>query len=88
MFRAWIAMRGDDDGPLITPITRRLPIQADVAKRMATNNVAQAATRRFGDDVKPYDLRRTVTGNMLESGSDLSVVSQGLGHVTPATTAG
>ncbi|MEV0573173.1 site-specific integrase, partial [Micrococcus luteus] len=45
-------------------------------------------TRRFGDDVKPHDLRRTFTGNLLESGADLSVVSKVLGHVSPATTAG
>lgn len=86
--RAWIAVRGDEAGPLITPITCKLQIQADVAKRMATNTVAQAVTRRFGDDVKPHDLRRTFTGNLLESGADLSVVSKVLGHVSPATTAG
>lgn len=42
----------------------------------------------FGDDVKPHDLRRTLNGNLLESGADLSVVSKVLGHVRPATTAG
>lgn len=86
--RAWIAVRGDEPGPLVTPLTRKIPIQADVSKRMATNTVAQAVTRRFGDDVQPHDLRRTFTGDLLESGADLSIVSKILGHVSPATTAG
>ena len=86
--RAWITVRSDEPGPLITPITRKLPVQADVTKRMAPNTVAQAVTRRFGTNVKPHDLRRTFTGDLLESGADLSVVSKVLGHVNPATTAG
>lgn len=55
---------------------------------MATDTVAQAVVRRFGDDVQPHDLRRTFTGDLLESGADLSTVSKILGHMSPATTAG
>ncbi|MCA1307989.1 site-specific integrase [Microbacterium esteraromaticum] len=86
--RAWLEARGDEPGPLITPLTRKLPIEANASKRMATNTVAQAVARRFGDDVQPHDLRRTFTGDLLESGADLSTVSKILGHVSPATTAG
>ncbi|KQR04314.1 recombinase XerC [Arthrobacter sp. Leaf145] len=86
--RAWLAVRGGEPGPLITPLTRKLPVQANTSKRMATNTVAQAVARRFGDDVQPHDLRRTFTGDLLESGADLSTVSKILGHVSPAITAG
>lgn len=86
--RVWLEARGDEPGPLITPLTRKLPIEANTSKRMATNTVAQAVARRFGDDVQPHDLRRTFTGDLLESGADLSTVSKILGHVSPATTAG
>jgi len=86
--RPWLAVRGSEPGPLITPVTRKLPMRADIARRMATNTVAQAVTRRFGGGVKPHDLRRTFTGDLLDSGADLSIVSKVLGHVSPATTAG
>lgn len=55
---------------------------------MATNTVAQAVTRRFGDGVQQHDLRRIFSGDLLESGADLSTVSKIFGHVILATTAG
>lgn len=86
--QSWMVARGSDPGPLITPRTQTKPRQPLIERRPSTNAVAQAVARRFGDDVAPHDLRRTFTGDLLDSGADLSVVSKVLGHVSPATTAG
>lgn len=86
--QAWLAVRDLADGPLLTPVTRTKPRRAITDRSMSTNTIAQAVARRFGDDVRPHDLRRTFTGDLLDSGADLSVVSKVLGHVSPATTAG
>ena len=85
---SWLRVRGGDSGPLLTPISRAKPHQAVTDRRLSTGAVAQAVTRRFGRGVAPHDLRRTFTGDLLDAGADLSVVSKVLGHVSPATTAG
>ncbi|MBB3049835.1 site-specific recombinase XerC [Prauserella isguenensis] len=86
--RAWLAVRGEGPGPLLTPVTRTKPRRPIFDRRLSTGTVAQVVARRFGEDVAPHDLRRTFTGNLLESGADLSSASKILGHVNPATTAG
>lgn len=86
--RAWVAQRGEEPGPLLNPVTKTKPRGAVAGRRLSASTVAQAVARRYGDDVAPHDLRRTFTGDLLDSGADLSVVSKILGHVSPATTAG
>lgn len=91
--RAWLAARGDEPGRLLTPVSKTKPRYALTDKRLSTNTVAQVVARRYGKgadgkDVAPHDLRRTFTGDLLDSGADLSVVSKILGHTNPATTAG
>lgn len=86
--RAWLEARGDEPGPLLTPVTRTKPREPVRRRRMSPNTVAQVVTHRFGPGVAPHDLRRTFTGDLLESGADLSSASKILGHVNPATTAG
>ena len=85
---SWLRHRGDAPGYLLTPLTRTTPRQPILTSRLATNTVAQVVARRYGPDVAPHDLRRTFTGDLLDSGADLSVVSKILGHTNPATTAG
>lgn len=86
--RAWLEVRGDGPGPLLTPVTRTKPREPVLGRRLSTNTVAQVVTRRFGEGVAPHDLRRTFTGDLLASGADLSSASKILGHVNPRTTAG
>ncbi len=86
--RTWLKARGDHPGPLLAPMTRTKPRQVVVDRRLSTQTVAQVVARRFGLHVAPHDLRRTFTGNLLESGTDLSTASKVLGHVDPKTTAG
>lgn len=86
--QGWLDARGSEPGPLFNPVSRTKPRVALVGRRLSTNTVAQVVARRFGEDVAPHDLRRTFTGNLLDEGADLSVVSKILGHSSPATTAG
>jgi len=86
--RAWLAVRGNDAGPLLTPVSATLPRQPLLGRRLSANAVAQVVRRHFGPEVSPHDLRRTFTGDLLETGADLSTVAKVLGHADPATTAG
>ena len=86
--RAWLELRGSTPGPLLNPVTRTKPRHAILQRRLSVTTIAQTIARRFGADVSPHDLRRTFTGDMLDSGADLSSVSKVLGHRNPATTAG
>lgn len=86
--RAWLRVRGGEPGPLLSPIGKPHPQRALAGTRMSAGTVAQAVAHRFGPEVRPHDLRRTFTGDLLDSGADLSVASKVLGHASPVTTAG
>lgn len=86
--RAWLKVRGRSPGPLLTPMSREVPRTPVLGRRLSAGAVALTVRRRFGPEVASHDLRRTFTGDLLDSGADLSVVSKILGHASPATTAG
>ena len=88
---AWLEARGDDPGPLLTPMSKEVPRVAVLDRAMSVNAVAAVVKRRFagdGEAVRPHDLRRTFVGDLLDAGADLSSVSKIVGHSSPATTAG
>src|SRR5690606_25925432 len=85
---AWLRVRGAASGALLCPLSRTVPRTAETGRRMSVGAIAKTIARRFGDDVATHDLRRTFVGDALDSGADLSVVSQLVGHTNPATTAG
>src|SRR5690606_11841935 len=72
----------------LCPLSRTVPRTAETGRRMSVGAIAKTIARRFGDDVATHDLRRTFVCDALDSGADLSVVSQLVGHTNPATTAG
>ncbi|MDV2998171.1 MAG: Tyrosine recombinase XerD [Chroococcidiopsis sp. SAG 2025] len=84
----WLAIRGDEPGPLLYPVdkagqfaTRRLTDQAVMfvlQKRAAESGVAAFS---------PHDFRRTFITELLETGADVITVSRLAGHADPATTA-
>jgi len=84
----WLAIRGDEPGPLLYPVdkalqfaTRRLTDQAVMfvlQKRAAESGVAAFS---------PHDFRRTFITQLLETGADVITVSRLAGHADPATTA-
>ena len=88
---AWLEVRCDEPGPLLTPMSKTVPRVAETGRRLSVNAVAAAVKRRFaGEDetVRPHDLRRTFVGDLLDAGADLSSVSKIVGHTSPSTTAG
>jgi len=85
--RDWLAVRGDQPGPLLNPVLkggrrqeRRLSAQAvyDLCLKLVKSAAILAAT--------PHDWRRTWTGNLLEV-TDLSTAQKLAGHARPDTTA-
>ena len=80
----WTTARGSEPGPLFTSMDRhRVPSLG----RLATDTVRQIVERRVGTDVSSHMLRGTWVGDLLDAGSDLSVVSKMAGHKSPSTTA-
>ena len=85
----WLAVRGQEPGPLFFPVTqggaierRRLSDQAvaELVRRLAR----RAKVARFS----PHDVRRTFIGDLLDAGVDLPTVQALAGHSSPTTTAG
>lgn len=84
----WLAIRGDEPGPLLYPVDkagqiapRRLTDQAVMfvlQKRAAESSVAAFS---------PHDFRRTFITDLLNTGADVITVSRLAGHADPATTA-
>jgi len=84
----WIKVRGENDGPLLHPVSksdriieRRMTPQAvlDILRRLA----GSAGISRFS----PHDLRRTFISDLLEAGADIATVQQLAGHANIQTTA-
>lgn len=84
---AWLAVRGDADGPLLASIDRR----GNVGGRLSTRAVQRIAGRLAAaagvDPFTPHDARRTFIGSLLDAGADLPSVQALAGHASPVTTA-
>jgi len=85
----WLALRGDEPGPLFTAINRGDRI---VPGGLTTEALYRVMRRRAASAGVPplgwHDARRTYAGNLLDAGVDLAMVQRVLGHASPATTAG
>ena len=84
----WLAVRGMEAGPLFWPINKAGKITPRRMTHQAIYNVlkkrgAEAKTKDF----TPHDLRRTLVGDLLDAGADISTVQKIMGHANPATTA-
>lgn len=84
----WLAIRGDEPGPLFLAIRRGGHLQGH---GLTTDALAQMLERRrLAAGVKPltwHDFRRSFAGNLLDNGHDLSTVQSLMGHSSPVTTA-
>lgn len=84
----WLALRGDELGPLFLPVNkvgrihrRRMTCQAvyDLLDRLARRANVEAFS--------PHDLRRTWIGDLLDAGADLATVQALAAHASVTTTA-
>jgi integrase len=91
-FADWLALRGDQPGPLFCPINKggKLPEKTE-DWRMTTQAVYNMLNKRGAgagvDDFSPHDMRRTFVSDMLEAGADIATVAKMAGHASVNTTA-
>lgn len=84
----WLAIRGEEPGPLFWPInkagklsTRRMTTQA--VYNMLQKRAEQAGVKSFS----PHDFRRTYVSDLLDKGADIALVAKMAGHANVQTTA-
>lgn len=86
---AWLAIRGNEAGPLFVPVNKGGNIQS--GHRMTTQAVYNILTKRADEagvkDFSPHDFRRTFASELLDRGADIVTVSKLMGHADVKTTA-
>ena len=86
---AWLAIRGEDAGPLLAPVSKAGTVQA--GKGMSAQALMLRLKRRAKQariaECSPHDLRRAFVSSALEAGADLALVQALAGHASPTTTA-
>lgn len=84
---AWLRARGEEGGALLCPVDKAGRVEV---RRMSTQAVYKALAKRARQaslrGITPHDLRRTFATEMLDRGTDLSVVQRLLGHASIETT--
>ena len=85
----WLAVRGDEPGPLWRPILKSGEIQeGGISAQALYKLLHKRANEACVTDLGWHDARRTLAGNLLDAGVDLALVQRILGHASPTTTAG
>lgn len=84
---AWLAVRGDEPGPLFFPVAKG----GGIKRRRMTDGAVAELVRRLAKKSKvaafsPHDCRRTWIGDLLDAGADIATVQALAGHASPATT--
>lgn len=84
----WLAIRGDEPGPLLYPVDKAGQIAPRRLTDQAVMFVLQKLAVRAGVEAfSPHDFRRTFITELLDTGADVITVSRLAGHADPATTA-
>jgi site-specific recombinase XerD len=75
-------------GPLIYRVRKGGRIEAERLSEQAIYDLLRRRAKRAGvNDFSPHDCRRTLAGDLLDRGVDISRVSRMLGHAQIGTTA-
>ena len=85
---AWVAVRGTAAGALFCPINKGgkltlKPMTDQAIRKILKKRGAEAGVAPF----TPHDLRRTMIGDLLDAGADISTVQRLAGHANVTTTA-
>jgi integrase/recombinase XerD len=83
----WLLLRGDQPGPLFTPIRKGgwielRTITAQSIYEMLKKRAVQAGVSNFS----PHDFRRTFVGDLLDAGVDIATIANIAGHASTDTT--
>ena len=87
----WIAaVRGNTEGPLFLPLTRRGGVTKirRISYRVLFTSLRRRAERCGIEPFTPHDLRRTFITDLLKDGQNIEVVAHLCGHADVKTTAG
>lgn len=83
----WLARRGTHAGPLFCAVAKGGTIQARRLSDRAVLYIAQRRGKAAGvAHFSPHDLRRTMIGDLLDAGADISTVQRIAGHAQVTTT--
>ena len=85
---AWCAIRGTNPGPLFVAIQKNGVMLHEHITPQAVYKIVKTRREQAGVSVfSPHDLRRSLTGNLLQAGADINTVAGILGHSDINTTA-
>jgi integrase/recombinase XerD len=88
IIREWLAVRGDHPGPLLTPIRKGGAVLLRALTTRAVARILERLAAAAGVEAfRAHDFRRTMIGDLLEAGADISTVQRLAGHASPDTTA-